>query len=447
MTTTVETESKNTTGQDLYRRAKKIIPGGTQLLSKRPEMYLPDNWPAYYSRAKGCRVWDMDGRELIDMNIMGVGACLLGYADDEVDQAVKDAVDRGNMCTLNAPEEVELAELLCEVHPWASMVRYARSGGESMAVAVRIARAFTNRQVVAVCGYHGWSDWYLAANLASGDVLDGHLLPGLAPAGVPRNLAGTTLTFHYNNIDELRAIVAKHGKDLAAIVMEPMRYERPMAGFLESVRDVARQCGAVLIFDEITSGWRYRLGGVHMDLGVSPDLAVFAKAISNGYPMAAIIGRSDVMQAAQGSFISSTYWTDRIGPTAALAAIEKMRRIDLGAKLRRAGTLVQEGWKRLADKHQLQIEIHGQPALCSFALQYGQTSQALRTLFTQVMLDRGFIASAGFYACAAHGESEIEAYLGAVDEAFAAVKSATVKGDIMQQLRGPVAQSGFQRLT
>jgi len=173
------------TGQRLYVKAKTRIPGGTQLLSKRPELYLPEQWPSYYSRAKGVEVWDLDGNRYLDMCYNGIGACILGACDPDVDAAVRTAIDAGSMSTLNAPEEVELADLLCELHPWADMVRYARCGGEAMAVAVRIARAKTHRDIIAFCGYHGWHDWYLAANLGEETALDGHLLPGLQPAGVP----------------------------------------------------------------------------------------------------------------------------------------------------------------------------------------------------------------------------------------------------------------------
>ena len=175
-------------GQDLYNEAKKVIPGGTQLLSKRPEMWLPDQWPAYYSKAKGCEVWDLDGNHYYDMSIMGVGANALGYAFDEVDDAAKQAIDNGGMCTLNAPEEVYLAEKLLELHPWAAKVRYAKAGGEAMAMAARIARAYTKKDIVLVCGYHGWHDWYLSANLVKGDPLADVHLQGLAPVGVPRGL-------------------------------------------------------------------------------------------------------------------------------------------------------------------------------------------------------------------------------------------------------------------
>lgn len=436
-----------TKGPILYRRAKQIIPGGTQLLSKRPENFLPNQWPAYHSRAKGCEVWDLDGRRFIDMYSMGIGSCALGYADPDVNEAVKACIDAASMTTLNAPEEVELAELLLELHPWAGGARFTRSGGEAMAVAVRIARAYTKRQMVAVCGYHGWSDWYLAANLSSDAALDGHLIPGLAPTGVPDALRGTTLTFTFETLDELRSLVAKHGRSLAAVIMEPMRYEPAAEGMLFEAARLARGCGAVFGFDEITAGWRHHLGGLHLRFGVEPDLAVFGKAMSNGFPMGAIIGRSEVMQAAQESFISSTFWTERTGPTAAVATIRKMRRIGLPAILREAGLRVQEGWYRLAERHGVPISVHGWPALIKLAFDYGDQSLAVRTLFTQELLDRGYLASGGFYASAAQTPEIIDDYLSAAAEAFAEIRSAVDSGEVIRRLRGPVAQSGFQRLT
>jgi len=236
----------NARDSDYTSGPRPLIPGGTQLVSKRPEMYLPGLWPAYYSKAEGCRIWDLDGRELINMSINGVGTCPLGYADPDVNAAVKNAVDRGSMTTLNCPEEVELAELLCELHPWAGMVRYARSGGEAMAMAIRIARAKTGKSKVAFCGYHGWSDWYLAANLTENDVLGqkNFLLPGLSPAGVPVGLKGTAHSFRHNRIEELHEIVRDHGGELAVIVVEPQRYERPTPEFLAGVRAAANETGA-----------------------------------------------------------------------------------------------------------------------------------------------------------------------------------------------------------
>ncbi|MFQ5618950.1 MAG: aminotransferase class III-fold pyridoxal phosphate-dependent enzyme [Rhodospirillales bacterium] len=433
------------TGQDLYARARNIIPGGTQLLSKRPELFLPDQWPAYYQRAQGAEVWDLDGRRYLDFTHCGVGTSALGFADPDVNAAVIRALEAGTMGTLNCPEEVELAELLIELHPWAEMVRYARTGGEVLAMAVRIARAATGRDQVAFCGYHGWSDWYLAANIADHGNLDSHLLPGLSPAGVPGALRGTTLPFHYNDIDELRRIVSANGSRLAAIVMEPCRTAQPEPGFLEAVRAIANSCGAVLIFDEITSGWRMTTGGIHLTMGVTPDLAAFAKCMSNGYPMAAVIGTRAVMDAAQGSFISSSYWTERVGPAAALATIRKHISLKLPRHLIAAGDRIQEGWRTAAAAVGLNITVSGIPPLSTFVLDQDE-SAPLMTLFTQEMLARGYLAGGQVYTMLAHTDDLIDAYLENVGEVFGFVAAAVQAGNIAERLNGPVKYDGFHRL-
>jgi len=390
-------------------------------------------------------VIDLDGNVWVDMSIMGVGACVLGYADPEVDGAVKAAIDSGSMCTLNAPEEVELAELLCELHPWAQMVRYARSGGEAMSIAVRIARAFTRRDRVAFCGYHGWADWYLAANLGEDDALDGHLMPGLEPAGVPRSLRGTALPFHYNRIDELKSIVDANWGNLGAIVMEPQRGQPPAPGFLQEVRDIASEVGAVLIFDEITTGFRMMTGGIHLLLGVEPDMAVFAKSMANGYPMAAVIGKEEVMQAAQSTFISSTNWTERIGPVAALATIRKYRRKNVAEHLIETGNFVTAGWKKAAEAVGLKLHASGLPSLSQFDLDY-ENELALTTLFTQLMLEKGYLAWKQFKPSYAHRKEHIEKYLAATMDAFAVMAEAVAREDVESRLQGPPARAGFYRL-
>jgi glutamate-1-semialdehyde 2,1-aminomutase len=430
---------------ELQKRARSRIPGVTQLLSKRPEMFAPGQWPGYYSRAKGVETWDLDGNRYIDMSISGIGASVLGFADPDVDAAVRAAIDTGTNCSLNCPEEVALADLLCEIHPWADMVRYARCGGESMAIAVRIARAHTRRDKVAFCGYHGWHDWYLAANLAEEDTLDGHLLPGLEPAGVPRGLTGTALPFRYNHIEELEAIVVENSNELAAIVMEPLRDHDPEPGFLERIREIATEVGAVLVFDEVTAAMRMNSGGVHLLLGVNPDIAVFAKAISNGYPMGAVIGVEDVMQAAQTTFISSTYWTEKIGPVAALATIRKHQRCDVSKHLIETGKRIQAGWRLAAEQAGLQVHVSGIPPLSHFSFEY-ENGQAMMTLFTQLMLEEGFLASGRFYAMYAHQDSHVESYLDATEATFALIADAVEKGEVEQRLKGPVAHAGFHRL-
>jgi glutamate-1-semialdehyde 2,1-aminomutase len=351
----------------MQERAKKRIPGLSQLLSKRPDLFSYGVWPGYFSKAKGAEVWDLDGNRYIDMSIGGIGANVLGYADPDVDGAVKAAIENGTSSSLNCPEEVELADLLCELHPWADKVRYARTGGESMAIAVRIARTFTGRDKVVFCGYHGWHDWYLAANVGTANALGEHLISGLEPAGVPKGLAGTAIPFQYNQLDKLEKILSAHRNQIAAIIMEPIRNEQPLPGFLEGVKELAGSFQSVLIMDEISSGFRMNTGGAHMQLNIEPDIAVFSKALGNGYPIAAIIGIADVMEAAQRTFISSTYWTERIGPTAAVATIRKHRHNNVGDHLMRIGKQVQAGWHRFSDKHNIPIHIEGIPPLSHFS--------------------------------------------------------------------------------
>ncbi len=430
---------------NLYKKAKKLIPGGTQLLSKRPEMFLPDFWPSYYEKAKGCEVWDLDGNRYIDASYMGIGSCILGYADIDVDNSVKYAIDNGVMNTLNCPEEVELAELLCELHPWADMVRYARSGGEAVTIAVRIGRAKTERDLVLFCGYHGWHDWYLAANLADDKALDGHLLPGLEPRGVPRSLKGTAIPFVYNDQNTFIKLIEEYNNKIAAVVMEPIRNFYPEKGFLELIRDKTKELGIVLIFDEVTAGWRLNIGGAHLNFGIEPDIAVFGKAMSNGYAMAAIIGKSEVMEAAQDSFISSTYWTERIGPTASLATIKKIIDKDVPSHLIKTGQKVQTGWRQLAEKYNLKLTVTGIPPLGHFHFDY-DNFLTLKTLYTQLMLDRGFLATDSFYASYAHKEEDINGYLKATEEAFEFISKAIREGNPQKYLKGPVCHSDFRRL-
>jgi len=431
--------------QDLYKIAKEIIPGGTQLLSKRPEMFLPGLWPAYYSKALGCKIWDLDGNEYIDMSCMGVGSCILGYADCDVNAAVKNVIDSGNMATLNSPEEVELAQILVKLHPWSSKVRYARTGGEAMVLALRIARAHVLKDKVLFCGYHGWHDWYLSANLSKDDALGGHLLPGLSPRGVPRALAGSALTFSYNDTEGFLEAVKKNKGEIGAIVMEPLRNEYPEDRFINTINEVSEEIGAVLIVDEITAGWRLNLGGAHLGLNLKPDIAVFAKAISNGYPMAAVIGKKRVMDAAEDSFISSTYWTERVGPAAAIATIKKMQDNNVSQRLIDIGKKVQDGWKKAACDSGIAIHVGGIYPLSHFAFEHKEPL-ICKTLFVQLMLERGFLATTAFYASWAHSDKDIQAYLSAVYETFAKISKMVKEGNPGKYLKGPVCHNGFKRL-
>jgi glutamate-1-semialdehyde 2,1-aminomutase len=431
-------------GQDLYKKAKTLIPGGTMLLSKRPEMFLPEYWPSYFSKAKGCKIWDLDNNELIDMTIMGIGTNTLGYGHDYVDNAVMETIKKGNMSTLSCPEEVYLAEKLVEMNPWADMVRFARSGGEANSIAIRIARAASGKDKVAICGYHGWHDWYLSANHNSGDSLSGHLLPGLNPSGVPKALKDTVIPFHYNNYDELLTLVENH--EIGVIKMEVLRNFGPEDNFLQKVRDLATRKNIVLIFDECTSGFRETFGGIYKKFGVEPDMAMYGKTIGNGYALTAVIGKKSIMEAAQTSFISSTFWTERIGPTAALATLKVMEEIKSWEIITKIGNKVQEGWKSLASIHGLEIEVTGIPALSTYSFK-SESTLAYKTLIAQEMLQKNILASTNFYASISHEDTYIEKYFSELDVVYGLIKRCeNHELQIDKILKGPICHSGFKRL-
>ena len=431
------------TGQDLWNKAKKIIPGGNMLLSKRAEMFLPDQWPAYFSKSKGCEVWDLDNNRYTDMSIMGIGTNTLGYGHHEVDEAVMETINKGNMSTFNAPEEVYLAEKLIELHSWAGMARFARSGGEANAIAIRIARAASGKDKVAICGYHGWHDWYLAANLNSNSSLDGHLLPGLNTSGVPKDLQGSILPFRYNRIEELEKLVQEH--EIGVIKMEVIRNEEPQNQFLEKVRELATKNNIVLIFDECTSGFRESYGGIHKVYGVEPDIAVFGKALGNGYAVTAVIGRREIMENAQSSFISSTFWTERIGSTAAIKTLEVMEKEQSWQVISEIGKNISERWNQLGNKYELPLTTSGISAIPSFSFK-SESNLSYKTLITQEMLKVGYLATNIVFASTAHTTSFVDGYFDALAPIFKLIKECEDGRDIDGLLNGPVCHSGFKRL-
>lgn len=436
--------SNQTTGQKLYKRAKKYIPGGNMLLSKRPEMFLPKGWPSYFSRAKGCKVWDLDGCEFIDMSIMGIGTNILGYSNEEVDEAVIENIKNSNMSSLNCPEEVMLAERLVSMHSWSDMARFARSGGEANAIAIRIARAFSNKDTIAICGYHGWHDWYLATNLNNNSGLKDHLLPGLEPVGVPKNLEGTVIPFKYNDLDELKEISEKY--ELAAIKMEVERSIKPKIGFLEGVRKLCDKKGIVLIFDECTSGFRETFGGLHLKYGVNPDMAMFGKALGNGFAITAVLGKKSIMNAAQNTFISSTFWTERVGPTAALKTLEIMERDSTWKIITNKGNYTREGIKQISKKYKLNLDLSGLAPLIAYKFNY-KNNLKYKTFISQEMLKKGYLASNLFYVSIAHTDEIINGFLENLELVFKIIKDCeNGYKDIDALLEFECCHSGFERL-
>lgn len=431
-------------GQGMWQRAQNSIPGGGMLLSKRPEMFLPGLWPSYFSKAKGCKIWDLDGKKYTDMSLMSVGTNLLGYANEEIDDAVIETINKGTMSTLNCPEEVELAERLLKIHPWADKVKLARTGGEANAIAARIARASSGKDVIAICGYHGWHDWYLAANLNPNDILSDHLLPGLSTNGVPKSLDGSVVSFKYNRIDELMDLFNKY--NIGSVYMEVERSEKPNDGFLNSVRKLCNKNNALLVFDECTSGFRENFGGLHLKYGVNPDIAIFGKTLGNGYAISAVIGTDSVMDTCQTSFMSSTFWTERIGPTAAIKTLDLMEKVKSWEKVSLTGRKIKTIWKKYASNHSLDIQIGGLDALASFSFK-NKNNIECKTFITQEMLKKNILASTTLYSSTAHSNEDIEKYSFYINEVFQSIaKHSSNNIEIKDLLNSPVCHSGFKRL-
>ena len=432
-------------GQLLWHKAKKIIPGGNQLLSKRPEMFLPDIWPTYYSKAKGCEIWDLDGNRYFDFATMGIGSCTLGYADEDVNNKVQESINHGSMSTLNSPEEVQLAEKLVNLHPWSDMARFSRTGGEACAIALRIARAATGKDKVAFCGYHGWHDWYIASNISDKNNLNKHLLAGLDSKGVVKNLKGTAIPFLYNDLESLKKIIEQNKNEIAAIIMEPVRDSEPSEGFLEAIREIATNERIVLIFDEVTSGFRKNIGGIHLILGVEPDIAVFGKALGNGFPISAVIGRSNTMNAAQDTFISSTNWTEKIGFVAALSTIEKYEEHNVPEYLVAYGKRINEGWLRAANESGVQIKISGLEPLTHIEF-LNDDSVCIQTLYTQEMLKKGYLLGGGIYTTFAYDNEIIDKFVNETVSVFKYIREAIESSQPETFLDGKIKHTGFNRL-
>lgn len=434
--------SRMSSGEKLWKRAQNVIAGGNMLLSKRPDMFLQKGWPTYFSKTVGCYVWDLDNVRYTDISLMGVGTNILGYSHPKVDEAVKKVIRDGNLSTLNAPEEVYLAEKLISIHPWASKVRFARTGGEANTVAIRLARAATGRNKIAFCGYHGWHDWYLSANLNDKNNLNEHLLPGLKYAGVPTELTNTSKPFHFNNLDEFKEVLKDN--DLAAVVMEVMRNQEPEPGFLEAIREMTANKGIVLIFDECTSGFRETFGGLHLKYGVSPDMATFGKTLGNGYAITAVLGVEEVMKSIEKTFISSTFWTERIGPAAGLATLDVMENEKIQSQIIQTSRQLREGLTEISQANNLIIQFFGLPSLTRFSLE-GFEDRLLKTFITREMLNLFYLASNSIYVSMAHEKKIRDLYFEDINKIFARMSNMS-NLDLAAILEKDIASEGFKRL-
>ena len=403
------------TGQKIWKRAKQIIPGGTKKKKKNPDLFLPDKWPAYFDKSKGSKIWDLDGNCFNDLSYMGVGTNILGYSHPYIERKVIETVKKGSMTTLNSIEEIKLAERLVQLHPWAEMVRLTRTGGEANAVAIRIARASSGRDKVAVCGYHGWHDWYLSSNIGDNNKLNQHLMNDVPIKGVPKSLKNTVYPFEYNNLKQLKNIIQKN--KIGVIKMEVKRNFEPKNKFLEKVRKLADDNNIVLIFDECTSGFRQTFGGLHKHYKVVPDIAIFGKALGNGHAINAIIGKREVMEACNSTFVSSTFWTERIGPTAALATLDVMEKNKSWEVVTSIGKNIKKNWRLISDSNNLDLDIQGIEAIPNFTFK-SKNNLAYKTFITQEMLKRKILASNAIYCSISHNKNLLENYFNILNDLF-----------------------------
>jgi glutamate-1-semialdehyde aminotransferase/spore coat polysaccharide biosynthesis protein SpsF (cytidylyltransferase family) len=434
--------SSMNTGQKMWKRAKNIIPEGTMLFSKNPDLFLPGKWPAYFSKTKGCKIWDLDNNVFNDISFMGVGTNTLGYSHPDIEKKVIKIIKDGTMSTLNSPEEIILSEKLVSLHPWSEMVRLTRSGGEANAVAIRIARAASGKDKIAICGYHGWHDWYLSSNINKKNNLDSHLMANAPIGGVPKNLKDTVFPFEYNNFQQLKKITEQ--QNIGIIKMEVKRNIDPTNNFLKNIRKLATDKNIVLIFDECTSGFRQTFGGLHKFYKVDPDIAIFGKALGNGYAINAIIGRRSIMSSCSASFISSTFWTERIGPTAALETLKIMESINSWETITSIGRKIKKKWLNLSKLHKLDIEIQGIDAIPNFYF-YSKNNLSYKTLISQEMLKKNILASNSVYCSIAHKEKILNKYFDILDDVlFKIYKIESGQKSIKEYLKSEICLSGMR---
>ncbi len=430
-------------GPKLWKLAKKIIASGNMLLSKNPDVFLPELWPSYFKKTKGCFIWDLDGKKYIDMSTMSVGTNVLGYNNLKIDNAVKNVVKNGNMSTLNCPEEVHLARELIKAHKWSAFAKFARTGAEANSIAIRIARSFNKKHNIAICGYHGWHDWYLSTNLSSKDGLKDHLLPGLSSIGIPSSLKNTVYPFKFNSIESFKKLV--NSKNIGVVIMEVARSQKPKNNFLLEIRKICNRKKISLIFDECTTGFRENYGGMHKIYKVNPDLAVFGKAIGNGYAITAVIGREKYKKFAEKSFISSTFWTERIGPAAALKTLEVMKKKKPWKIIKKNSNFLRSEIIRLAKKNNLKIKISEVPSIMSFSFE-SNNHRAYKTYLTQEMLKDNIIAGTSIYLSISHNKKIIKKYLYSLEKIFRVIKKCEDGKNIYKLLNTSLCQSAIKRI-
>jgi glutamate-1-semialdehyde 2,1-aminomutase/spore coat polysaccharide biosynthesis protein SpsF len=419
---------------ELKAKAQRLIPSCTQTFSKGPTQFIQGVAPVFLARGQGSHVWDVDGNEYIDYP-MALGPIILGHNYPAVTEAVIRQMRDGTTFSLPHLLEVEVAEILCEIIPCAGMVRFGKNGSDATSGAVRVARAYTGRDIIACCGYHGWQDWYIGTTTRN--------------KGVPKAVQELTIPFEYNNIESLERIFAEHPGQVAAVIMEPVGVIEPRDGFLQKVRELTQREGALLIFDEVVTGFRLALGGAQEYFDVTPDLACFGKAMANGYPIAAIVGRRDIMEQFDEVFFSFTFGGETLSLAAARATITEMQGKNVIAHLWEQGQKLKDGYKVLAREFGVSryTECIGLPprTVITFKDETGAESLVLKSLFQQECLKRDVLFSGGQNVCYSHSDADIDYTLRVYRAAMEILAEAIKRGDALQRLEGEPVQPVFRR--
>jgi glutamate-1-semialdehyde-2,1-aminomutase len=412
--------------REWLERSARRIPGCAQTFSKGPISFVQNVAPNFLVRGKGPWVWDVDGNRYVDY-ILGLGPVILGHADPAVNDAAARQMALGVSFSLPHTVEVEVAELLCDLIPCAEMVRFGKNGSDATAAAVRVARAFTGRDLVVRCGYHGWQDWFIGSTSRY--------------LGVPAAVRALTLRFPYNDPGALERIFAERPGQVACVILEAVVLEPPAPGFLEGLREQCRRHGALLIFDEIVTGFRMAFGGAQEYFKVLPDLACFGKAMANGFPLSAVVGRAAVMRLFEDVFFSGTHGGEAVSLAACQATIAELRRRDGFAALWRTGARLQDGARRILSDLGIahRVDCPGLPPRTGFSFRADTEAEtlALRSLFQQEALKRGILTHGNHMISLAHTDEVVDLTLEIYREVFAAVADALAHGDAERRLEGP----------
>lgn len=420
--------------ESLLARAREVIPSMTQTFSKGPNQWAQGVSPSFLDRGDGAWVWDVDGNKYLD-HLMALGPIILGYNNPRINQVVSEQLQKGAVFSQMNALEVEVAELLVEHIPCAEMVRFGKNGSDATTAAVRAARASTGRDIIACCGYHGWHDWYIGTTTRN--------------LGVPQSVTALTKTFQYNDIGSLHRVFDSNQGNVAAVIMEPVGVVPPDPGFLEDVQQVAHAYGALLIFDEVVTGFRFALGGAQDYFGITPDLACFGKAMANGLPLSAVVGRRDIMQVFDDAFFSGTFGGETLALASCKATIAEMTEHGVIDHIDKVGSALIDGSRALVEQYGLKkvIQLVGYPprSLMVFPHEDERETRLRRTFFLQECVKRGLLYYGVHVPTASHRDREVQFTLDVFSEVMPLFAAAYQAGDFADRLEGECVEPIFRK--